>query len=595
MCGIVGIINLYEKNNKLLNNELSQMLKGIYKRGPDGEGRYNEKGIAIGMRRLSIIDLEGGFQPFFSGKNNEIIVFQNGEIYNYKELAKELKHLGYSFRSHSDTEVLAHGYDAWGKDLFKKLDGMYAIAILDKRRNKFILARDRFGEKPLYYYYNKNKKIFIYSSDMLTIVKNKYFKEKIKYNKNALSRYLMLGFSVLEDAMIDKIKKVLPSFYIELDLSNFNLNKYCYYLPNLEYMNYENPKKELEKKLNSSIDIRLRSDVPLGVFLSGGVDSSLVAAMASKKHQNIDTFSIGFYSDIHDESRYSKLVAKYIGSNHHHFMFDENSFNQLLPEVVSNLDEPIADQAALPTYWLAKEAKKIVTVVLSGEGADEIFGGYSYFLNENFYEKLVDYNKNTTPSGYPLLMDINSCKYFMNINFEKETEAEKELFDWIATGRSELQKSMVTDLTTWLPDDLLVKVDRMTMAHSLEGRAPYLSKDIVDFSYSLSNDYWITKKEYKKLLREVAKDYLPDEILNRPKQGFVLPMDEWIKKWFEKESVKEFFSKREIKELNTDAIITWVNNQLKEKYFNQRLIYAFMVLYLWNEKLMKGIKDERKK
>jgi len=197
--------------------------------------------------------------------------------------------------------------------------------------------------------------------------------------------------------------------------------------------------------------------------------------------------------------------------------------------------------------------------------------------------KLVDNENYTTPSGFPLLMSVETCKQFMNTDFLTSTTGEDQLFDWVETGRTDIQKSMVTDLTTWLPDDLLVKLDRMAMAHSLEGRAPYLSQHIVDYSYGLSDDAWIKKDEYKIHLRKVAKDYLPESIFNRPKQGFVLPMDDWIITWFEKESVKNFFNKRKISELNTDKVISWVENELKNTIFNQRLIFALIMLYEWGE------------
>jgi asparagine synthase (glutamine-hydrolysing) len=319
MCGIAGIIDPSEKN---LNKVLGQMLQGMYKRGPDGEGRYHDKGLAIGMRRLSIIDIAGGDQPFYSS-DQTIVAFQNGEIYNFKELITELKLLGYNFISQSDTEVIAHGYDAWGaRALFKKLDGMFAIAILDKKINKLFLARDKFGEKPLYYSHQKSLKKFAYSSDMRNLTDLLWVEKEI--SSNALSRYLMLGFTVGEDSIINDVKKILPAHFLTLDLSDLTIKLSCYYLPYLEKINSEDDNKnKLNKILKKSIDIRLRADVPVGVFLSGGVDSSLVAAMSAKKHPKIDTFSIGFHSDKHDESKYAKEVARYIGSNHHHFMFDE--------------------------------------------------------------------------------------------------------------------------------------------------------------------------------------------------------------------------------------------------------------------------------
>ena len=588
MCGIVGIID--KQDNKRTQN-IDNMLNVIYKRGPDGDGRYSEDGLELAMRRLSIIDIEGGQQPFFSNKKN-IIAFQNGEIYNHIELSAELQQLGYKFISHSDTEVIAHGYDAWGIDgLVKRLDGMFAISIYDKVVNKLYLARDRFGEKPLYYSINEEHKQFAYASDLRAVLNLDWVENK--YSATALSRYLMLGFTTGRDSIIEDIKKVLPAYYVCLDLNTFDLKEACYYIPNTFSKKVEKPEEKLHKILEDSIDIRLRADVPVGVFLSGGVDSSIVAAMAAKKHPQIDTFSMGFHSDIHDESKYAKEVAKHINSKHHHFMFDESKFVELLPTVVAEMDEPLADQATLPTYWLAKEAKKYVTVVLSGEGADEIFGGYKYykqFEKVNDLSTLVDNKQGITPSGFPLLMSVNSCKAFMNKDFIVETSYEKDLFSFIDACDDGMQKAMLTDLMTWLPDNLLVKLDRMAMAVSLEGRAPYLSHHLIDFSYSLSPKQWICEEEYKVLLRSVGKRYLPHSIFNRPKQGFVLPMDEWIKSWFKNESVKQFFKHREIQELNTKKVISWVEEQLKQESFNQRLIFALIMLYEWHGINIKGLK-----
>lgn len=580
MCGIVGII---DKNDTNIKQNISNMLARIYLRGPDGEGRYEEEGIELAMRRLSIIDIENGQQPFFS-KDGNVVAFQNGEIYNFIELRKELKERGYDFRSHSDTEVLAHGYSEWGiNTLLTKLEGMYAICIYDKLLNKLILARDRFGEKPLYYSIDEKNHRFTYASDLRAILKLDWVDNSL--SDLALSRYLMLGFTSGEESIIGSIKKVLPSHFIELDLKGFNLKEECYYLPNL--FNDEKIKEKREKlidKLNYSIDLRLRSDVPVGVFLSGGIDSSLVASLVSAKKSNIDTFSIGFYSDEHDESQYAKKVANHIKSNHHHFMFNEDSFVELLPEVVSALDEPLADQACLPTYWLSKEAKKHVTVVLSGEGADEAFGGYSYykqFENQNKISNMINNDHSSLPSGFPFLMSTDMCKEFLNSDFQKSTHYENQLIDWLNTSHSGILKAMATDLTTWLPDDLLVKLDRMAMANSLEGRTPYLCHKLINFSYSLSQSDWISNSEYKCLLREVASEYLPREIFDRPKQGFVLPMDRWLVKWFEKKGIEDFFYSRRIPKLSTSKIVKWVKNELKKPVFNQRLVFALVMLYEW--------------
>ncbi len=577
MCGIVGIV---DHNDTHIDKHIDAMLQVIYKRGPDGEGVYKDNGLTLAMRRLSIIDLKGGDQPFYSD-NKQVIAFQNGEIYNYIELTKELKALGYTFISHSDTEVIAHGYSAWGiRTLLQKLEGMFALAIFDKTANKLFLARDRFGEKPLYYTLNNERRQFAYASDLRALFHLEWVEKSL--SATALSRYLMLGFTTGNQSIINTIQKVLPAHYLCIDLESFNVENENYYLPNLYAKTIENREKALQEALEKSIDLRLRSDVPVGIFLSGGIDSSLIAAIAATKHRHINTFSIGFHSDQHDESQYAKEVAKHIDSKHHHFMFDEQSFNELLPVVIGEQDEPLADQACLPTYWLSKEARKFVTVVLSGEGGDEVCGGYEYYKQFEKGNKLASLvGGHTTPSGFPPLMSIETCKQFMRKDFLETTVEEEMLFDYLDIAHSGIQKAMATDLMTWLPDNLLVKLDRMAMANSLEGRTPYLSHHLVDLSYGFNQKSWIDQDEYKVLLRKIGKKYLPESIFNRPKQGFVLPMDAWIVSWFKKEGVEHFFTTRSIDELDTNKVIAWVNNQLQSYPFNQRLLFALIVLYEW--------------
>jgi asparagine synthase (glutamine-hydrolysing) len=583
MCGISGLI---DKQHPDVHHTLQGMLDAIRSRGPDGEGKYFEKSIAMGMRRLSIIDIQGGDQPFYSGAG-QIIAFQNGEIYNYLELTSELERLGYKFISQSDTEVLAHGYDAWGgHTLLQKLDGMFAIAILDKRANQLVLARDRFGEKPVYFSIEKTTHRFAYSSDARQLSKLDWVGNQL--SASALTRYLTLGFTTGDQSIFESVKKLPPAHYLVLDLNSFTLNLSCYYVPNMDENNeVKGSVKELEDilddKLQSSVNLRLQADVPVGVYLSGGIDSSVIAAMASKKHKNINTFSMGFSSVGHDESSFAQEVARHIGSNHHRFVFDENSFIDLFPIVVEAADEPIGDQATLPTYWLSREARKHVAVVLSGEGGDEVFGGYDYYrpyLTNKNANSLI-FNSATSLSGFPLLMSQQSCRRFMKSPDFDLTEYEENLFNLISVARSDLHKSMTADLLGWLPDDLLVKFDRMSMANSLEGRAPYLSKYIVDFSYGLNDEHWIRNDENKVLLRRVGKRYLPDFIFNRPKKGFVLPMDDWIRAWFKREKPRDYFMSRAFSYFNVERIAAYVDMEIKRKEYNQRLIFSLIFLFEW--------------
>ena len=341
------------------------------------------------------------------------------------------------------------------------------------------------------------------------------------------------------------------------------------------------------------------ADVPVGVFLSGGLDSSLIAAIAAKKQPNISTFSIGFSSADHDESPYARIVADAVGSRHHHFLFDEESFRTLLPKVVSALDEPVGDQALLPVYWLSQEARRHVTVALSGEGADEIFAGYSYYrpyVQENGWpaglkaqsgqtaglRRLVHNPEPSSPSGFPLLTDV-SCRSKLTGRKPGEfDEWETNLLSWLDQTTDSLRRATATDLATWLPDDLLVKFDRMSMAHSLEGRAPYLDPKVVEAGMMLHQSQKVNGETTKVALRRIAGDWLPREILERPKKGFVLPMAKWLSQWFAAyPSIYDYFEARSVPGLNTAEVANLVTRDLLAGVRRERLLFALVLLVEW--------------
>src|SRR6266481_9900096 len=369
MCGIVGLIDTIAGN--VSPRLVATMRDVMITRGPDGDGQYLDGAVGMAMRRLSIIDIEHGQQPF-SSREGQVVTFQNGEIYNYRKLKKQLEDRGYQFISDCDTEVLAHGFAEWGiSELLHQLDGMYAIAILDRGARELHLARDRFGEKPLFYSCSKGR--FAYSSNLLALAALDWVSEEI--DPQSLNRYLALHYVPGDATIFKAIKRVLPGERLVVSVDDPRPHRHRYYQPGLE----ENPEfsdDDLAARIESAVQSRLIADVPVGIFLSGGLDSSVLAAVAARKHPGIATFSMGFTSPGHDESRYARLVADQIGSDHHHFIFDEESFRSLLPQVSSALDEPVGDQAMLPLYWLCREARRHVKVALSGEGADEVFAGY---------------------------------------------------------------------------------------------------------------------------------------------------------------------------------------------------------------------------
>lgn len=609
MCGILGVIDkgLSKNREKILDFLLASMVF----RGPDGEGRYIEGNVIMGMRRLSVIDLEHGWQPLKS-RNDEIIAFQNGEIYNYKELRKELEQQDYIFNTNSDTEVLAHGYACWGiEGLLQRIDGMYAIAILDRKRRELHLARDRFGEKPLFYSFNGDR--FAYASNFVPLAALPWV--NIDISPCSLDRYLALHYVPGDKTIFKNIHRVLPGERLLIPIDKPLPARHRYYRINLQE-DCKVTDDELAGCIENAVKSRLVSDVPVGVFLSGGLDSSIVAAIASHHLPSIDTFSMGFQSTEHDESNFARHLANAIGSKHHHFIFNQERFLTLLPQVASALDEPVGDQAMLPLYWLCKEAKQYVTVVLSGEGADEVFSGYDYyarFISNNDkwigvrqllacltakstkYDHLIQNHVPTTPSGFPLITDNAERDSLMNHLCVESDGWEKDFISWLYDAKSPLQRASAADMATWLPDDLLVKYDRMAMAHSLEGRAPYLEPRLVEMGLNLPSDDRMVHGLSKKGLRRVAGRWLPEEILLRRKQGFVLPMRKWLKRWFlEYDGAGTYFKSKGFPLLDSKALIKIVDLDLEKGVHRERLLFALILLMEWYQSFSVRVRELRK-
>jgi asparagine synthase (glutamine-hydrolysing) len=608
MCGIVGLIDASGKYN---NGEfVRRMADAMIMRGPDGYGEFVEQSLAMAMRRLSVIDLEHGWQPFFSD-GNQVVAFQNGEIYNFRELRKLLEQKSYHFKSHSDTEVLAHGFTQWGiRGLLERIDGMYALAILDKRANTLYLARDRFGEKPLFYAGEQGR--FAYASNLKSLVMLPWVSGEIE--PKAVDYYLALHYVPGEMTFFKSIRRVLPGEYLTVSLNDPRSKAFRYYRPFLGKTRSTSD-DELVSLIEQSVESRLIADVPVGIFLSGGLDSSIVAAIAAQTHPEIMTFSMGFESAAHDESAAAELVARAIGSTHHCFHFKEDSFINLLPKVAAALDEPVGDQAMLPLYWLCQEARKHVKVVLAGEGADEVFAGYSYYdrflKNTTWREKITGWLRSSrnqhvggldqlihndaliTPSGFPLLTDAATRRRLIGRDNYTEPVWEGELLSWLDKANDPLQRATAAELTTWLPDDLLVKFDRMAMAHSLEGRAPYLHPAIVKAGLFLPQQQRMNHSVSKVALRRIAAKWLPQEILDKPKQGFVLPMKKWLVQWFATHgSVEELLDSYNIDFLDMHETIKLVKHDVEEGVTNERFLFALVLLFEWYKRHIYFVKNQ---
>jgi asparagine synthase (glutamine-hydrolysing) len=460
------------------------------------------------------------------------------------------------------------------------------------------LARDRFGEKPLFYTQGKGR--FAYSSNLLSLAALDWVNDDI--DGESMNRYLALHYVPGEATIFKSIKRVLPGERLVVPIDDPHPRRHRYYTLRLGAAR-RIPDGDLAAVIEKAVVSRLVADVPVGVFLSGGLDSSLIAAIAAKNQPHISTFSMGFESTSHDESRYAKTVAKVIGSHHHHFIFDEESFRSLLPIVASALDEPVGDQAQLPLYWLCEEARRHVTVALSGEGADEIFAGYGYYRRHSVtphgrqklagllwrprcaqagLRRLIQNEDPVTPSGFPLLTDIDGRQRLTGSSNTEMDAWEEGLMAWLRSSADTLQRATAADLATWLPDNLLVKFDRISMAHSLEGRAPYLAPAVAEIGLSLPPTQKIDGEINKVALRRVAGRWLPQEILERPKQGFVLPMGKWLAQWFEDEPVSDYFLERAVSGLDMGEVARLTAEDLLQGVKRERLLFALVLLVEWH-------------
>lgn len=611
MCGIAGVIGLGAEGH------VRRMLGLMRHRGPDGEGFFSDDHLAMGMRRLAIIDLAGGDQPIFA-RGGKLVTFQNGEIYNHRYLRRQLEADGMRFRTRSDTEAIALGIERWGIHKFlEQADGMFAIAVYDRDARELWLARDACGEKPLYL--ASGEGWLAYGSDLVGMATLPWVTQNI--DEMALDRYLAVHYVAGDRTILRDVQRVLPGEVIRVHIDSLKIERERWWRPKLSG---DSVAPDLPSMLDEAVHSRLESDVPVGIFLSGGIDSALVAALAARHHPGISTFSIGFPGVEHDESPFAREVAAHIGSSHHEFKFDIDAFCDLLPKVANALDEPIGDQAALPLFWLAGEARNHVTVVLSGEGADEIFSGYGYYrdsllrrtswkqrlrgflsprarnaasgVGPVLHTRFVHNTHPVTPAGFPLLADAGDRERLTG-RFMGESDAwERELMDWLGSARNPLQRAQAADIASWMVDNLLVKLDRMTMAHSIEGRAPFLARKVVDAGLGLSQERRISADGISKAaLRALAGTILPQSISTRRKQGFVLPMGPWLVDWFRRMGPpKEWYGARAIEGLNAEACSQLTEQQIAIGVTRERLVFALVLLHEWSNCFFRKVSESRK-
>jgi len=600
MCGIDGILS----RNAIDPETVREMNACMAHRGPDDEGTYTDDNVALAMRRLKVIDLHSGGQPIFSEDGNVVAIF-NGEIYNFRELAGDLERLGHSFSTKTDTEVLVHGYEEWGiRELLSRLAGMFAFCIYDRRQRRVFLARDRLGEKPLYYFSDGDDLVF--ASELRAVLKSG--KVPLKISPIALYSYLAVHHVPGDMCMISGVRKVLPGHYLEIGLGDFSVRSNEYWdLREKDYSarGYEECLRHVHDLVSSSIVSRTVSDVPLGVFLSGGIDSSIIVSVLSRSVEGLKTFSIGFEDGGYDETDFSDIVAREFKTVHRRFVLDPDRVAELLPKVVSCMDEPSGDQALLPVFWLSHEARKSVTVVLGGEGGDEVFAGYQYYFDgpggegpggrAEPLEGFLSGGAPVTRSNFPVIADYENRAGLMR-DFDPAGLAEEASgYEWLGKLRDgagsvsdALRRRQYADMKTWLPDDLLMKFDKMAMSASLEGRAPFLDHRLVEFGFSLPAHYKARNGTSKLILREAFRDELPREIFGRGKQGFNLPMGEWLRTRL-RGMLEDVTGREQNDGLDSGFLKGLVREHLDGRAERARLLYAVLVYRLWFRSLEDGL------
>lgn len=566
MCGINGI--LYYKKKQNVTSELTLMNDIIAHRGPDDDGIFIEKNkdysLGLGMRRLSIIDIDNGKQPIYSSDGSIVIVF-NGEIYNYKQLKNELVAEGDTFTTNSDTEVILKLYQRYGEDSFGRLDGMFGFSIYDKNLDKLYIARDYFGEKPLYYY--STNTAFYWASELKSILK--VIPEKPIVSKDALSLYFQLTYIPAPYSIYEGINKLEPNCYLEINCNSFELKILKIKKNNTERkydnLTFEEAKNITHDLVQNSVQSRAVSDVPVGTFLSGGVDSSIVSLCLSKHVSGpIDTFSIGFDKKKFDETDKSRQVSKLIGSKHHEFVVTEHDLKEDIHSVLMNFDEPFADSSSLPTFLVSKLTQKHVKVALTGDGGDEVFGGYNKYyvgkLNQtytnlipekihclfnNSAQKILHTKDDDRGIRFKLKRLLNSVNYYgdfyyniISLGFQKEELGNLIKDDQLIKSSMDYYKNFpVSNLNDFrnldrklsLEGDMLVKVDRTSMFTSIECRAPFLNKELWDFTNQLPSNFLMKGWNKKYLLKESFKHYFPKGFLDKSKQGFGVPVGDWLR------------------------------------------------------------------
>ncbi|MBW2998205.1 asparagine synthase (glutamine-hydrolyzing) [Candidatus Woesearchaeota archaeon] len=590
MCGIVGF-NF--KDRELLK----KMIKTLNHRGPDNHGFYEDSKISLGHARLSIIDLKKGKQPLKNEKSTVWIVF-NGEIFNFQELRRDLEKKDHIFETDTDTEVIIHGYEEYGYDIVKKLNGQFSFCIYDAVKRELFIARDRIGIKPLYYY--KKDETLMFASELKAILQDLRVKRDI--DKSVIRDYVSYGYVPSPKSIFKNVYKLDPGHYLiyKLKENRLFLKKYwdLHYVPSKTSFN--KAKKELLSKLSNSVQKRLIADVPLGAFLSGGIDSSTIVALMSKLKKDVKTFSVGFEGQ-DDELELAKKTSDMYSTDHKEFVVSPAEFD-LFPKLVYYADEPFSDSSLIPTYIVSKMAAKHVKVALSGDGGDENFAGYNRYVKnkyERLYSKVPIYNdrfkriKEIAKEKNDSLRFIKGNEFFIDsekdklLNFKYEQSFKQK---HIVNYKDKTNNLLYMDVKTTLVEDYLKKVDVASMANSLEVRTPFLDHKFMEFSASLPGSYKTKGLDKKHILKKAVKGLIPDEVIEGKKRGFSIPLDNWLRKDLKDELYSLTMKCCSRGYFNKDYVEKLWEEHLSNKRDNRARLWNLVSFEIWCRIYLDGIK-----
>ncbi len=601
MCGIAGFVS----DNKNKEKTLKKMLKRIEHRGPDSEGMYIDGEVALGHRRLSIIDLNTGDQPIFNEDGTIAIVF-NGEIYNYQELKEELIKEGHQFKTNTDTEVIVHGYEQYHEEIVKKLRGMFAFALYDKNRERLFIARDHFGIKPLYYYYDEDK--FIFGSEIKAFIDNPIFKKEL--NTDVLNQYLRFNYIPSNQTFFKNVYELLPGTYMTYWHKKLDLRKY--FTPTFDVLqkDYKQIVEDISNKMKDSVDKHQISDVEVGSFLSSGIDSSYIVSLAHPDK----TYTVGYDIQKYSEISYATDLANKLNITNKSKIITKDEYFKVLPKIMYHMDQPLSDPAAVALYFVAELASKDVKVVLSGEGADEFFGGYNSYRRSvdcGWYNKIPFFIRYIIASFCKLLPEVRGVNFLIRRgrkiedeycgvnkvfterqarkilkdknNFKTNTELMADTYK-IHKNQSDINKMQAIDINYWLVKDILLKGDKMTMAHSIESRVPFTDIEVFNLARTLPYDAKITKENTKVALRDAAKKVIPTEAYKKKKLGFPVPLREWMKEEDVYKMLKEAFDTDICKQLfNTKKLNKMLEDHKNNKKDNYKKLWTVYCFIIWHQ------------